>query len=153
MYQNITMKRVFLCLNLVILFVAPISAQVEIKAIYVIDGKQIENFDGSQLKGKTIVNYTIDSEQGTNIHTIVTADYVEQAAVPVKDNKMGPQISRDEAIYVVNDKLIPQSKVKEIPTSKIISVRIIKDPTDADFIKYAKEAKFNPKYIMKILAK
>lgn len=153
MYSNIIMKKIFLCIVLVILFVAPISAQEDIKAIYVIDGKQIENFDGSQLKGKTIVNYTINSGKGANIHMIVTTDSVEQAVPTEKDDKKTQLKSKDESIYVVNDKLVPHSKVKEIPVSKIVSVKIIKDPTDADYIKYAKEANFNPKYVMKILAK
>lgn len=147
------MKKIFLCIVLIILFVAPISAQEDIKAIYVIDGKQIENFDGSQLIGKTIVNYTINSVKGTNIHLIVTTDSAEQAVSPEKDNNKAQLKSRDESIYVVNDKLVPHSKVKEIPLSKIVSVKIIKDPTDTEYIKYAKEANFYPKYVMKILAK
>ena len=67
------MKKTILFLLVALLNFATMSAQEVKKTIYVIDGKKVENFDGSQLKGKTIVNYTIDSEH--NIHAIFTSDY------------------------------------------------------------------------------
>ena len=54
------MKKTILFLLVALLNFATMSAQEVKKTIYVIDGKKVENFDGSQLKGKTIVNYTID---------------------------------------------------------------------------------------------
>ena len=65
------MKKTILFLLVALLNFATISAQEVKKTIYVIDGKKVENFDGSQLKGKTIVNYTIDPEH--NIHAIFTS--------------------------------------------------------------------------------
>ena len=55
------MKRTIILLLVAVLSVATMSAQKIKKAVYVIDGHQVENFDGSQLNGKTIVNYSITS--------------------------------------------------------------------------------------------
>ena len=41
---------------------------------YVIDGKHIENFDGSQLVGKTIKHYDMKVLPNTTIHNIFTTD-------------------------------------------------------------------------------
>ena len=62
------MKRTIILLLVAVLSVATMSAQKIKKAVYVIDGHQVENFDGSQLNGKTIVKewlYQLDraSEQ------------------------------------------------------------------------------------------
>ncbi|MDO4949428.1 MAG: hypothetical protein Q4E55_04585, partial [Bacteroidales bacterium] len=67
------MKKTILFLLLAVLSVANMHAQETKKATYIIDGKAVENFDGSQLKGKTIVNYTIEPEN--NIHAIFTSEY------------------------------------------------------------------------------
>ena len=59
------MKRIILCLLVAALSVAFVHAQETKKTIYVIDGKQVENFDGSQLVGKTIINYSINSNDNS----------------------------------------------------------------------------------------
>ena len=66
------MKKMILLLLVAVLCVATMAAQETRKAIYVIDVKQIENFDGSQLVGKTIVNYSIDHAH--NLHSIITSE-------------------------------------------------------------------------------
>lgn len=60
------------------------------------------------------------------------------------------RISGDEAIFVLNGKVIPHSKVKEIASSNIVSMEVIKDSNNPDYIKYAKAVKRNPKCIIKI---
>lgn len=67
------MKRTIILLLVAVLSVATMSARKIKKAVYVIDGHQVENFDGSQLNGKTIVKYSI--EPVSNIHVIITSDY------------------------------------------------------------------------------
>ena len=52
------MKRTIILLLVAVLSVATMSAQKIKKPVYVIDGHQVENFDGSQLNGKTIVKYS-----------------------------------------------------------------------------------------------
>lgn len=66
------MKKTILFLLFAVFFVANVFAQNSKNILYVIDGKHVENFDGSQLKGKTIVNYTIDPKHNT--HIIITSD-------------------------------------------------------------------------------
>ena len=53
------MKKTILLLLVAVLSVATIGAQETKKAVYVIDGKHVKNFDGSQLEGKTIISWTI----------------------------------------------------------------------------------------------
>lgn len=43
--------------------------------IFIIDGKKVENYDGSQLVNRKIVSYKISTEKGKGkIHTITTVD-------------------------------------------------------------------------------
>lgn len=73
------MKRTILLMLVAVLSVATMNAQETKKAIYVIDGKKIEKFDGSQLQGKTIVHYSIDPDY--NIHTIITSALAGDKAI------------------------------------------------------------------------
>ena len=121
------MKKSILFLLLVVISVASIHAQETRKAIYVIDGKQVENFDGSQLAGKTIVNYFIDPEH--NLHSIITSDMTggkEVKSVKVlstskaisSDESVTPGVTTnvirtesDEIIYVLNGRIVPYSEI------------------------------------------
>ena len=49
------------------------------KVVYEIDGQTVDNFDGSQLAGKTIKDYIIKQQPSaqTTIHRITTTDYME----------------------------------------------------------------------------
>ncbi len=150
---------------------AAASAQQSPKILYVIDGKTVENFDGSQLRGKTIVNYTIDPEH--NIHAIITSDYdtkgrtignvrvitthekVESGAgkAATSTSEFIHVGSSEEALFVLNGKAVPYSSIKEIPSSKIASMNVIKDKKNPDYIKYSKDAKQTPKCVITITTK
>lgn len=186
------MKKIILLLLIAALSVIAMHAQNSDKTIYVIDGKQVENFDGSQLKGKTIVNYTIEPKN--NIHIIITSDrarvnadvkvlsssrtlmtdsltqpYVDAyaKAVSVSDStKVETEVIQDkenQIVYVVNGKIVPYSEIKDMPSSKIVSIAVIKNKQDPEFLKlseylkYAKDAikygKLDPKCIIKITTK
>ena len=165
------MKKTILFLLVALLNFATMSAQEVKKTIYVIDGKKVENFDGSQLKGKTIVNYTIDSEH--NIHAIFTSDYntngrkignvkiiSNSIKEEVKESEPGKSTSEsihvdstDEVVFVLNGNVVPYSSVKEVPSSKIVSMNVIKNKKDPDYIKYAKNAKLPPKCIIVVTTK
>ena len=57
--------------------------------IYMIDGKQVKNFDGSQLEGKTVKHYDLKKvpETGQTIHNIFTTDdWVKIEGVKTKSN-------------------------------------------------------------------
>lgn len=63
-------KSVILALNAMLLCLTA-SAQ---ENFYVIDGKRVENFDGSQLAGKTVKHYELKRLERTTIHNIFTTD-------------------------------------------------------------------------------
>ncbi len=76
------MKNYLFTLFCAVLFCTTAEAQqdVQVKTVeahehfYVIDGKHIENFDGSQLIGKTIKHYDMKVLPNTTIHNIFTTD-------------------------------------------------------------------------------
>lgn len=167
------MKRTIILLMVVMASVITMSAQEEKKTIYVIDGKQVENFDGSQLQGKTIVHYSVEPQ--LNIHNIVTSDVTggkavkgvrviatkkvihKEATDPAETIQEHVQAKEGEVVYVMDGKIVPYSEVKNMPTSKVYSMEILKNKQSADYQKYAKEAvesgKLTPKSIVKITTK
>ena len=149
------MKRTVLFLAIAIISVASLAAENVKAPTYIINGRKVENFDGSQLKGKTIANYTID--EGTNVHVILTVDYVAGKAVKkvsvfqsVRPLKEGESITLSEdashylsgeAVFVLDGKLVSVSKFTSLKPSALSTVKVIKDKNNADFKKYAEEAK------------
>lgn len=117
------------------------------------------------------VNYTIDSEH--NIHAIFTSDYntngrkignvkiiSNSIKEEVKESEPGKSTSesihvdsKDEVVFVLNGNVVPYSSVKEVPSSKIVSMNVIKNKKDPDYIKYAKNAKLPPKCIILVTTK
>ena len=149
------MKKSILLLLIAVTSFASIHAQETRKAIYVIDGKQVENFDGSQLKGKTIVNYSIDPEH--NLHSIITSDMtggkevksvkilsttkVDRSDAPVTSGVTTEVIraESDEIIYVLDGKNVPYSEIQSMSSSKIESMTVIKAKDNPTFKKFADE--------------
>lgn len=149
------MKKTFLFLLLAVISVASIHARETRKAIYVIDGKQVENFDGSQLAGKTIVNYSIDPEY--NLHSIITSDMTggkevksvkvlstskvvssdESDNVGVSTNVI--RAESDEIVYVLDGRIVPYSEIQSMTSSKIDSMMVVKDKDNHNFKKFAAE--------------
>lgn len=150
---------------------AAASAQQPVKATYVIDGKKVENFDGSQPRGKTIVNYTIEPEH--NIHVIITSAYgtkgQEIAKVQVTSTQERVEAGEGKAatstsegihvgssevtLFVLDGKTVPYASIKGLPSPKVASMKVIKDKQDSDYIKYSKDAKQAHKCIVVITTK
>lgn len=172
------MKKTIIFMLLAVLAVATMSAQEATKNIYIIDGEHVENFDGSQLTGKTIESYSIDTKHDINVHVISTSSnkperevkvlsssrviladsltqpYAEAYTKALKvDNTNVQRLSAGEAIFVLNEKVVPLSEITKIASSSIISMEVIKDTNNPDYIKYAKGAKRQPKCIIKIAVK
>ncbi|MBP5629465.1 MAG: hypothetical protein J6X27_06465 [Bacteroidaceae bacterium] len=148
------MKKTILFLLVAALSVASVHAQETKKAIYVIDGTQVENFDGSQLNGKTIVNYSIDPKH--NLHSIITTDMTggkEVKSVTVlSTTKVGtsdeatPGVTTDvirtqpdELVTVVDGKIVSSSEFQSLSSSEIESMTVIKDKENPIFKKIADE--------------
>lgn len=149
------MKRTILFLAIAIIGVASLAAENVKVPTYIIDGKKVENFDGSQLKGKTIANYTIDD--ATKVHVILTTEKVAgktvsnvsvcQATRPVKNgSKMTMTYESDvykpgETVFVFDGKLIYASEFTSLSPSVLSSIEMVSDKTNSKFKKYAEEAK------------
>ena len=151
------MKKKVLLLLVAVFTVATMGAQETRKAIYVIDGLQVENFDGSQLVGKTIINYSIDSEH--NLHSIITSELTGREDVKSvkvlstsKVIKSGESVNTgvttdviraeaDEIIYVLDGEIVPYSEIQSMSSSKIDSITVIKDKGNPTFKKFADEYK------------
>lgn len=162
------MKRI-LILGWVLWLSVPYLAaqQAAAKPIYYINGQRVENFDGSQLVGKTISHYQIKQEK--NIHMILTSDFTKGRKVSdviiLSDDKVekstdsgaSVRADKEEQVYVIDGQVVTCDKVKELPPSQIASMEIIKDKTHPDFVKYAREAQqslqVQAKYILKITTK
>jgi len=167
------MKKKILLLLVAVISVATMDAQEMRKAIYVIDGKQVENFDGSQLVGKTIINYSIDSEH--NLHSIITSDLtgredvksvkvLSTSKVIKADESVNTGVSTDiirakadEIVYVLDGKITPYSEIQSMSSSRIDSMTVIKDKDNPTFKKiseeYKKTYKIVPKCIILITSK
>ena len=151
------MKKKILLLLVAVLSVATMGAQETRKAIYVIDGKQTENFDGSQLVGKTIVNYSIDHAH--NLHSIITSELtggkevksvkVLSASKTIKsDEPVNTGVSTDiihvkadEIAFVLDGKIVPYSEIQSLSSSKIDSMTAIRDKDNPTFQKISEEYK------------
>lgn len=149
------MKKKILLLLIAVFSISTVGAQETKKAIYVIDGKQVENFDGSQLVGKTIVNYSVDPTH--NLHSIITSDLTggkDVKSVKVLSTTKVSKSDRsdtsgvttdiiraesDEIVYVLDGKIVPYSEILSIPSSKIDSMTVIKDKDNPTFQKISEE--------------
>ncbi len=170
------MKRFLFFLIIAVAATTCITAKTSKEAVYVINGAKVENFDGSQLVGKTIVHYSVDT--ATNVHNIVTSDVAEGKtvknvkvimadAIPqeyVKADNANANVSvktevvkADEIIYIVNGKAVTEADVKSLSSQNIVSMEVIKDKNNADYVKYAKDivekAGVEPKCVIKIITK
>lgn len=149
------MKKKVLLLLVAVFTVATMGAQETRKAIYVIDGLQVENFDGSQLVGKTIINYSIDSEH--NLHSIITSELTGREDVKSvkvlstsKVIKSGESVNTGvttdviraeagEIVYMLDGKIVTYSEIQSMPSSKIDSLTVIKDKENTTFQKISEE--------------
>ena len=95
--------------------------------VYVIDKVMIENFDGSQLKGKTVLNYTITLCEGIRTHNITTLQGSKDATSTAPKPKM---------IYVVNGKVVSQKELNVIKPDNIKEMKVIKNPDSPEARKY-----------------
>lgn len=158
------MKQIILVVLVAVFTAANLMAQNSKKTIHIIDGTYVENFDGSQLAGKTVRSYSVDEE--SNVHIIYTSDYKgdEISKIEVKkiihskdetgeilvSNVEGAQVKvinvnakkgamDDETIvFVVDGKVVSPTIFKSMDVNSIESMEIVKDKSD-EFKKFAKE--------------
>ena len=95
--------------------------------VYVIDKIRVEKFDGSQLKDKTILNYTITLNEGIRTHNITTLQGNKKPAV--SDHKR-------KVIYVVNGKVVTEKEMIAVKPDNIKEMKVIKNPDSPEARKY-----------------
>lgn len=158
------MKRTILFLFVTMFSVVTICAQEAKTITYVVNGKKVENFDGTQLVGKTISSYTI-SQEG-DVHAIFTSDYEAETGKIGKvmifsgkaDVKTGEKVNAEDRIVrvrtennilnVLDGKIVTQTELQKLSPSQIESITIIKDKNDPEFIKYSNQIGEEPSGII-----
>lgn len=123
------------------------------KAIYLIDGKRIENFDGSQLVNHRITGYTIDAK--TNTHVITTHlenAYIQSMPPEFIGGQNASYIDRKGRVYVLEGNFVDTNFIKSLNKGNYIKIREITDRNDKAFELYSnmlkKYSNKEPKTIM-----
>lgn len=119
------------------------------QTIYVIDNVTVENFDGSQLKGKTISDYQITTtgkgNKAVTVHAITTVKRTMRSQIIVNDNgqvimktdtllnRFGGASLKSETVvpnfvYVIDGKVVGDANVKNLPTEQIKNITVLTDP-------------------------
>ena len=101
------------------------------KAIYLIDGKRIENFDGSQLVNHRITGYTIDAK--TNTHVITTHlenAYIQSMPPEFIGGQNASYIDRKGRVYVLEGNFVDTNFIKSLNKGNYIKIREITDRND-----------------------
>lgn len=114
--------------------VSELSIQADTVNVYIIDGEKVENFDGSQLVGKTISSYRIgvsgDKGHGVlKIHTIQTGAQAANGrniTITGKNDKKETNVaSSDKNIEIfIDGKRVSQEEMKKLTPKEIASVAV-----------------------------
>lgn len=156
-------KIIFATMFAIVFSVGTLWGQSNAKATYIINDKKIENFNGSQLVGEIITDYSYDADK--NIHIIFTSKYDKESKkvstgtkkvlnhltigqvdsisnVTINLKKSANlDIDRDGVLTIINGAIVPDSEVNATDVSKIISVKVIKDKNNEEFKKNVQMAK------------
>ena len=121
------MKKILLLSLCLLIGAWTLSAQ---QTTFIIDNKTVEDFDGSQLKDKTIKDYTITTRgSGRNavtVHTITTARSPFSVA-QVEENSVS-QTFQKKAIYVIDGEVSKnESVLKSLSPEEIASISVLKE--------------------------
>ncbi len=149
------MKRFIITIFCAALFMVSSSAQTsKTTEKYIIDGREITNFDGSQLKDKVILDYKIEPGTECFVHRITTADGVKksnkvvditrieipnQADEGANKGKYKIVIKKDKLLYIV-DGVEKKNGLESIDPTNIASVTVFK-PGSKEALSYGEAGK------------
>ena len=149
------MKRFIITIFCAALFMASSSAQTsKTTEKYIIDGREITNFDGSQLKDKVILDYKIEPGTECFVHRITTADSLKNLKVKLDGSKIDiPKIfdegankgkyklviKKDKLLYIV-DGVEKKNGLEGIDLTNIASVTVFK-PGSKEALSYGEAGK------------
>ena len=148
---------------------APAPAPADTNDLYLIDNVKVENFNGSQLAGKTVNSYVIRRENvggiPTRIHfittnagdsqtptvvlmdsdlsnaTVVSVGDKEQPAIRVRTTN--PSLSENDIVYIVDGKQISSDDFRKLDPKNIKAIEVMKGSSAA---KYLQDLKDQGKY-------
>lgn len=129
------MKKIVILLSLLLVSglaqAAPLMWAADTLNRYVIDSVPVENFDGTQLEGKTIVSYqlrlvAISPEVALRVHDIRTG------AVQVR--KSNP--AQADPVYVVNGKPVSKKEFENLDPTAIKSITVAKNGVPEEVKQY-----------------
>lgn len=159
------MKQAIIFLVVAVMGITTVAAQ-STAPVYVIDGEKVANFNGSQLVGKMVDYYHIDSVNHTHVITTSKSIPEERNGLVLRSSKSNysiPDISNAErfspaeAIFVKDGKLIEPFEFVRLSSSVIKTMKVIKDKNNEDFKKYAAQAKqangIEPKCVIIVTSK
>ena len=102
--------------------------------VYVIDRVRIEKFDGSQLKGKTVLDYSITRKDGVRLHTITT---MQGSVLDALKNLEGKGVTFSHPVILVNGVVQENSDIlREIDPKDLQSITVIATPGTEEAKKY-----------------
>lgn len=149
------MKRFIITIFGAALFMASSSAQTsKTTEKYIIDGREITNFDGSQLKDKVILDYKIEPGTECFVHRITTAESLKNLKVKLDGWKIDiPKIfdegenkgkyklviKKDKLLYIV-DGVEKKNGLEGIDLTNIASVTVFK-PGSKEALSYGEAGK------------
>ena len=121
------MKKILFLSICLIIGAWTLSAQ---QTIYIIDNETVENFDGSQLKDRTIRDYKITTKgSGRNaimVHTITTAR--SPFSVAQADEYSVSQTFPKKVIYVIDGEVSQnENALKSLSPEEIASISVLKE--------------------------
>ena len=103
--------------------------------IYIIDGEKSALFDGSQLEGKIIKKYTIDTDttkvQKASINTTHRITTTTEQPIRLQGLKNASQNKKQETIYILNGKKVSKTEIEKFPQSNISNIVVLKGGTKA----------------------
>ena len=136
------MKKITFILSLLLALVcgngllqaAPLTEAVDTLDHYVINGKPVDNFDGSQLVGKMVTSYEITlinhpTKGLVRIHEIHLNGYQENAAQPeiIIRGSGSLQNNSPELIYIIDGKKVTKKEFESLKPAEIKSITIVKN--------------------------
>lgn len=102
--------------------------------VYVIDRVRIEKFDGSQLKGKTVLDYSITRKDGVRFHTITT---MQGTVLDALKNLEGKGVAFSHPVILVDGVVQENSDIlREIDPKNLQSITVIATPGTEEAKKY-----------------
>lgn len=104
---------------------APISPAPDTLTQYIIDSKPVDQFDGSQLEGKTIVSYRISTVR-SSVTDAIQIHYIQTK---------GASKSAD-LIYVIDGKQASKRKFENLNPAAIQSITIVKNGSQPEVRQY-----------------